>query len=336
MKTPSPPKPPDPVETAAAQTGTNIGTAVAQANLNNVNQVTPYGNLTYDQTGMYEHTDPLSGDIHNIPQFTATQTLSPEQQGLLEQSQEFDKQFNQIGLDQTQKIGNLLSSPVDLSNEATEARLMELGRSRLDPIHSEQRSSMEQQLANQGIGLGTEAYDRAMRNQYQSENDAFNQLLLGGRGQAVQEALTERSAPINEITALLSGGQVQNPSFINTQNVPVAGVDYAGLKNQEYQGQLANWQAGVANQQAMMGGLFGLGSSALGAWAMSDVRVKEDIKKVGKLDDGTNIYKYRYKGQPLVHMGVMAQEVEQTNPDAVAELDSGVKVVNYEAVAEAV
>jgi hypothetical protein len=41
--------------------------------LNNVNQVTPYGNLNYTQSGKWED---------GTPQFTATQTLSPEQQKL--------------------------------------------------------------------------------------------------------------------------------------------------------------------------------------------------------------------------------------------------------------
>lgn len=45
------PEAPDPKETAAAQTSTNIGTAVANAHLNNVNQITPDGSLTYAQTG---------------------------------------------------------------------------------------------------------------------------------------------------------------------------------------------------------------------------------------------------------------------------------------------
>lgn len=51
MKTPSAPAAPDPVKTAQAQTATNISTAVANSALNNVNQVTPDGTLTYTQTG---------------------------------------------------------------------------------------------------------------------------------------------------------------------------------------------------------------------------------------------------------------------------------------------
>lgn len=78
----SPPDPPDPKETGAAATGTNIGTAIANAHMGNVNQVTPDGSLNYDQSGSYTYTDPYTGHVYDIPTFTATQTLSPEQQAI--------------------------------------------------------------------------------------------------------------------------------------------------------------------------------------------------------------------------------------------------------------
>lgn len=48
---PSAPAAPDPAKTAAAQTQSNKETAYWNAVLNNVNQITPYGNLTYEQSG---------------------------------------------------------------------------------------------------------------------------------------------------------------------------------------------------------------------------------------------------------------------------------------------
>lgn len=47
----SAPKAPDPYETAAAQTQSNLATAQAQQNLNMINQVGPQGSLTYDVVG---------------------------------------------------------------------------------------------------------------------------------------------------------------------------------------------------------------------------------------------------------------------------------------------
>lgn len=98
---------------------------------------------------------------------------------------------------------------------------------------------------------------------------------------------------------------------------------------------------GLYNSGALggIGSAMGKGASGLGAGLgslamLSDERVKEDIEKVGNLDDGMPIYKYRYKGDPTVHIGLLAQEVEQTKPNAVENYD-GVKYVNYDEATKA-
>ena len=58
---PDPPTPPNPYQTAAAQTGTNVATGVANAFLNNVNQSNPQGSLNYDVSGTYSWQDPSTG-----------------------------------------------------------------------------------------------------------------------------------------------------------------------------------------------------------------------------------------------------------------------------------
>jgi hypothetical protein len=58
MGKPDAPKAPDPKETAAAQTSTNVATAIANSWLGNINQVTPDGKLTYNQTGQNFINDP--------------------------------------------------------------------------------------------------------------------------------------------------------------------------------------------------------------------------------------------------------------------------------------
>jgi hypothetical protein len=73
------------------------------------------------------------------------------------------------------------------------------------------------------------------------------------------------------------------------------------------------------------GGLLGsLLGSGLSAFALgSDIRLKEDIRRVGQTDGGLPVYTYRYKGNPVVHMGVMAQEVAQAQPEALGPLING-------------
>lgn len=260
MNSPSPPPPPDPVATANAQAAANTKAATTQQQLNMVDQSTPYGSVSWAQTGKW-------GD--GTPRFSATTTLSPEEQRNLDQQHQFDNLVNNLGIQQTEKLTGLLAKPVDLNNEATESRLMELGRKRLQPAMDQRRDQLTTELVNRGFQPGTQAYDDEIRKNRESENDAFNQLLLTGRGQAVQEALTERNQPINEITALMSGGQVTQPNFVGTPTASVAAPDVAGLTMDAYKfGPLATYQQKSADRNAMMSGLFSLGGAALGGWGM--------------------------------------------------------------------
>jgi hypothetical protein len=101
----------------------------------------------------------------------------------------------------------------------------------------------------------------------QTKNDALDQLLLSGHQTAVNDILTERNQPINEITALMSGSQVGQPNFTNTPQTNVGGVDYAGMVANNYNAQNDQYKAQLGQQNAMMGGLFGLGGT-LGSAAM--------------------------------------------------------------------
>ena len=67
---------------------------------------------------------------------------------------------------------------------------------------------------------------------------------------------------------------------------------------------------------------------------LSDRRVKEDIRKVGRLDNGLNVYSYRYKGGNRTMIGLMADEVEKIVPEAVGDF-AGYKTVNYALASEA-
>lgn len=259
MDTPDAPPAPDPNVTAERAAQANRATAITQAGLNSTNQVTPYGNLTYEQIGTWPD---------GTPRYQATTSLSPGQQGLYDQQTQLAGGVNNLALNQVSRLTDLLGKPVNINNDTTESRLMQLGQARLDPIFQQRRSALETDLQNRGIMPGSEAYDRATAAFGRDQNDAYNQLLLSGRGQAVSEALAERNQPINEITALMSGGQVSQPNFVNTPQTNVAPTDVAGITNNAFQNQFANYNAQMQQNNAMMGGLFGLGGAALGAAGM--------------------------------------------------------------------
>lgn len=80
----------------------------------------------------------------------------------------------------------------------------------------------------------------------------------------------------------------------------------------------------------IMSTLLGVGSIA--ASAFSDERLKENIKRVGKTDEGLGVYTYNYKGDTKPLMGVMAQEVEKKKPEAMGPEIGGYKTVMYGAL----
>jgi len=322
--------PPDPVATASAQSGANRDTAISQGILNMTNQVGPDGSLTYDKIGDETLTDSLTGQSYTVPRYQATTTLSPAQQALQGVTDQTEMNLASIGRDQSAKIGGILGTNVDLSNEAVEGRLMELGSKRLDPRFAREEEALRTRLVNQGLRPGTAAFDAEMSNFSQGRNDAYNQLALQGRGQAVQEILTERNQPLNEISALMSGSQVSAPNFINTPQSQVGGTDYQGAVYNSYQGQMDAYKQKVASNNAMMGGLFGLaGTIGTAGLKYSDRRLKTDVEKVGTLDNGLPVYSYRYKGSDAPEIGVMAQDVRKHNPDAVHRQPSGYDAVDY-------
>ena len=113
----SAPTPPNPVATAAGQTATNIGTAQANTALNNMNQVTPYGSLTYDNTqaGNYQFLDATTGNTWTIPRWTATQTLSPTQQNIANLGQQSQTNLAGLAANQSGMLQSLLGTPYDPS-----------------------------------------------------------------------------------------------------------------------------------------------------------------------------------------------------------------------------
>jgi hypothetical protein len=66
---------------------------------------------------------------------------------------------------------------------------------------------------------------------------------------------------------------------------------------------------------------------------LSDIRAKEDVKELARLDNGLKLYSFSYKQGGPPQIGFMAQEVEGLYPEAVWTGDDGLKRINYEIVA---
>lgn len=325
------PTPPDPKLTADAQAGMNRDTATATQLTNMTDQVGPDGSLTYGQTGSNSYVG-ADGKTVTIPHFTATTSLSPQGQQIHDTNLQTQLSLAGIGRDQSSKVGGILGTNVNLDNDAVEGRLMELGSKRLDPMFARNEDALRTRLTNQGIMPGSQAWNAEMGQFGEGRNDAYNQLLLKGRGQSIDEILTSRNQPLNEISALLSGSQVSQPRFNATPQATVAGVDYGGMVNQNYQGQLQSAKMASDANNAMLGGLFGMaGTIGTAGIKYSDRRLKSNIKCVGVLDNGLLVYHYDIDGR--AEFGLMADEVQAVKPWAVLQGERGLMVDYEKAVA---
>ena len=333
---PSPPPAPDYTGAATATAAGNLEATRAATAANRINQYTPYGSLTYNR-------DPSAATPDEG--WSATQTLSPEQQQILQRNQNLSTGL--LGTAETGlgKVNDLLSNPtidesrlaqMPISGQSVQDAIM----SRLEPQIGRQREGLSQNLANQGIPIGSEAYTNSMTDQGQQENDLRIQAALqgintglGARQQGIQEQAFLQDRPLNVVNALRTGSQVTMPQFANVpQQSTTTGANYLGAAQQQGQWDQNMYNQGVGSNNAMMSGLFGLGAAGLMAptgtfTGWSDRRLKSNIHKIGEHPLGIGIYEYDIFGQHDV--GVMADEVEQVMPAAVMVQPSGYKMVNY-------
>ena len=113
-----------------------------------------------------------------------------------------------------------------------------------------------------GINLQEEmaGVDLGYRSRQQSLAEALQNYDLSrtARQQGISEELTTRSTAFNELMALLGGQQVQMPQFAAPTSIDTLGPEMFSYNSQLQQQQLQQQQ-----QNAMMSGLFGLGSAGI-------------------------------------------------------------------------
>lgn len=293
MGKPSPPPPPDYAAAAKAQGIANQQAAQQTAVLSNPNIISPYGTqtVTYDVAGGYGGT----------PQPTITQTLTPEAQAALSAQQGVQRSLADLAQQGIGTVQGVMGKPFQYQGPGIQTSLDMSGvpkapvapgttgqqaiMARLQPQLEMRSNALRQNLANQGITPGSEAWNNAMREESQSQNDLLSQAALQGIGldtaaqqnaynqalqsaqfgntaaaQALQQQLGLYNVPLNQITALMSGSQIQAPQFqqyTGGGQIGAAPLAQAAANQGNY-----NTAAYNAQMQGYGGLLGGLGSIA--------------------------------------------------------------------------
>lgn len=322
-------------------------------------------NLAQEQTGRIGGALGQGIDVGQLPALTGagqgvdfqtqigTEGLSPVREDFAQQGSELERATFERGLGlldpafarQREDVNRMVAERgLPISSEAA-------GRA-FDPVlEAQSRAISDLALGSVGAGRGEQSrlFQQASQlrgqqfgeatTQQQATNQALAQTLQqqaqqaalenAARAQGFQEQAFTRSLPINDIAALIGTSPgVAAPQFQQTPAFGVQAPDVIGstfgaanLANQQYQNQL-----GVRG--GLLGGLFGLGGSLGGAAILSDRRAKAAVKDYGWYN-GYRLYKYLKNG--AWEIGVMAQDVLKTKPEAVTEID-GYLAVNYGAL----
>ena len=220
------------VQAAQANAQGNLGGALQATAANRINQQTPYGSLSYQQTGT---------DAQGNPIWSANQQLSPQLQQLTQSSL--------AGLQASQANPMYGINPGDTYSNAIMQRLA--------PQQKQQTEALDAQLANQGIMPGSEAYNRAKVLQGQTQNDALTSAIVGGMntGLAAQGLQNTTAANIRNLAT---------PGYVTPYNqAAVAGPDYLSAYTSQNATDIARANAEAAQRSSLLSTLGGLGSSAI-------------------------------------------------------------------------
>ncbi len=172
---------------------------------------------------------------------------------------------------------------------------------RMEPRFAQQKAAMETQLRNQGLVPGTEAYDYQLNQLQQQQEDSrqgaqyqatqgagaeaqrmlgmdvtaqgteFGQKIQAGgfqnqvRQQEIAEEMQRRGYTLNEINAIISGQQVQQPNM-PAFNAAAASqpADYLGAARSQGEFDIGAYGAQQEAAGGMMSGMAGLAGTALG------------------------------------------------------------------------
>ena len=185
-----------------------------------------------------------------------------------------------------------IGTPGQIQQQASDAAYANAMRY-VEPRLQRQQAGLENQLANQGITRGSEAWNAAMQdaeanreNIYsQAQNAAYTQGLtgagqayqqgLGTRQQQIAEAQTLRQDPINMLNAVRSGSQMQTSAQpqVGTsapgQLATWSGPDLLGAATAAGQYNQGMYNAGQAASSNTQSGLMGLAGTAAMAGGMA-------------------------------------------------------------------
>lgn len=170
---------------------------------------------------------------------------------------------------------------------------------RYQPLFDRRREDMKERLMVEGHNPGNESWENQFDDLGRQENDFYlgamekagaeqqrlfsmegqqrqqdmtervQQYGMGRdwRGNQINEALTERNLPLNELNALRSGTQIGLPNMTPFQGQTFSAPDFAGAEQETYNRAMYDQMRSDNNRNALFSGLGSIAGTALGGYA---------------------------------------------------------------------
>ena len=244
----------------AAQGAANKEAIETSAKINAVDQFGPGGSVTY---GKGEDGIPTSQTVK----------LGDAEQQFYDTSNEIRNNLGDVANRFTDYLPQDKFSLDDVPNgDRVSNAMFERSKSLYEPIFDQQQDDLALSLSERGIPVGSEVYNNEMDRMGRSQNEAYTSAgldatLAGGaeEDRLLSRALTERTQPMNELSAALQGAPALSvPQGGGTPAYSMQPVNAIGAMQNQYQGQMNNYNAQRQQQNSIYSGLFNAGTAAMG------------------------------------------------------------------------
>ncbi len=282
---------------------------------------------TYDSNYRNEVADTLMEQMMPVQDYQREQLETRlANQGFRVGTEGYKRALDELGQRQSAERYQALNTA---GSEAQRLYGMQMGARTQGVNEAMAQSALQNRAIGQaaGLDLGAMQARNAAVAQQQGLNQQYGAAMNTARQQAIAEQAQQRGMSLNELNALLSGQQVNMPSFPSFNASKQAETpQYVNAAGMQYDAALDAFNA----QQGGLGNLISGATSLGSAFMMSDIRLKSNIRRVGTHPVGVGVYEYDIFGRR--ERGVIAQELQRVRPALVRQHDSGYLAVNYGAL----
>jgi hypothetical protein len=275
-------------------------------------------------------TDPTQANISTANQYANNPFISGQVDAAM---QDAKRQFNENtlpGIDRNAVgTGNLYSTRQGIAQGIAERGLQE------------QAANTSAALRGQAWNTGLQAAQQGQTNQLSALN-ALGNVGNSANSNAINAVNGGYSDNVNNLNAAVTASNGVANAQQNNINNQIAmsqypfqldqnylNNEYNLIGNRSWGGETVGNNLSNTYQQTSPSPLSTAGSvlGGVGSLMKCDIRVKENIKRIGTFNNGLPLYAFNYVGCDLTHIGPMAQEVECVTPDAVIEIE-GIKFID--------